>query len=433
MPIRSLFINTVSAFRKILHILARPVKADRGYGGIVIQPYRGFGSCYEVFLMGRVFRQLGAGANLREGSLIRDVVDLGRRLLRWGVADAVLRVRIGDTEQRVTTDRDGYFRIHMRPVRLSSPDCLWQSVALELVSPRGVGTRATGDLFIAPSTARYVVISDIDDTVMDTGVANKARMLWRLFVLGAQSRIAFPGVAALYRALHYGASGADLNPMLYVSRGPWSIYEMLDKFFNLHGIPVGPILFLREWGLTFQRPLPRQAQDHKLELIRKMLSLYSDLPFVLIGDSGQHDPEIYTQIVREHPGRVLAIYIRNVSRASKRRRFIEALAREVADANSSLLLAADSFAMAEHAVEHGLILPKALSEVLKERAEQKGEPDLKSTYKVERPTAWETRQAVERGEVKETLEEGAREDSPPNIVVEPKDENALKSSHQERS
>ena len=92
--------------------------------------------------------------------------------------------------------------------------------------------RRKAQIFIPPASCRYVVISDIDDTVMQTGVANKLRMLWRLFVEDAQSRVAFPGVGALYRALHAGASGDEQNPMLYVSRAPWGIYEVLEEFFD---------------------------------------------------------------------------------------------------------------------------------------------------------------------------------------------------------
>ncbi|WP_419539944.1 App1 family protein [Methylobacterium oryzae] len=199
------------------------------------------------------------------------------------------------------------------------------------------------------------MVSDIDDTVMRTGVANKLKMLWRLFVEDAESRVAFPGVAALYRALHAGAGGDEGNPMLYVSRAPWGLYEMLSEFFQRHGIPAGPVLFLREWGLSWTHPLPRRATDHKQALIRHMLALYRDLPFVLIGDSGQHDPEVYAQVVEENPGRVLAVYIRNVSRDSARVEEIVRLAGAVARAGSSLVLAADSVAMAEHAAAIGLI------------------------------------------------------------------------------
>jgi phosphatidate phosphatase APP1 len=362
---------------------------------------------------------------VREGTLIRDITDIGRRLLRRGIGNAVLMARFGGAEQQVTTDRDGYFRVHLRPAQLPSSNCLWHRLDLELVRPIDATAKAEGDLFVPPRTARYVVISDIDDTVMYTGVANKVEMLWRLFVQGARSRVAFPGVAAFYNALHRGASGAELNPMLYVSRAPWSLYEVLDEFFNLHGIPVGPILFLREWGLSLHHPLPRRAKDHKLALIRHMLSLYGDLPFILIGDSGQRDPEIYAQLVREYPRRVLAIYIRNVSRHPERPRAVETLAGEVVEAGSSLLLAADSFGMAEHAAERGLISSEALSVIIAGRVGQ-GEPDLKPTREVVRPTSHETREAVEQGALREALEEESREDSPPNVVVESEDGKARK-------
>ena len=188
--------------------------------------------------------------------------------------------------------------------------------------------------------------------IMYTGVANKLRMLWRLFVEDAQSRVAFPGVAA-------PCTGRCTAALRAISRTPCSMSRARlgasTRCWRSSSIgtafPVGPILFLREWGVSWTSPLPRKAEDHKRELIHNMLALYSDLPFVLIGDSGQHDPEIYRQIVEEHPGRVLAVYIRNVSRDPKRIKEIEDLAKVVAGAGSSLVLAADSMAMAEHAVE----------------------------------------------------------------------------------
>lgn len=417
MRISRLFTHMARVCRQVLHLLARPVKVAGGHRGLVIQPYRGYGSEAEVFLMGRVFRQGSIGARVRQGTWRRHLLDFGRRLRRRGVGEAVLVARFGGTEQRVTTDRDGYFRVHLHPTQPPPAACLWHPMALELISPAGV--QAVGELFVPPRTARYVVISDIDDTVMKTGVANTVVMLWRLFAQGARSRVAFPGVAALYKALHGGVSGGERNPMLYVSRGPWSLYEVLDEFFHLHGIPVGPILFLREWGVSLRHPFPRRAKDHKLARIRRMVALYHDRPFLLIGDSGQRDPEIYAQVVREHPGRVLAIYIRHVSRTPERLQAIEALAREVVEAGSSLLLAADSFAMAAHAAERGLISGHTLAEVLAERVAAQGEPDLHPTRTVRRPTLEDTREAVEQGVVQAALTEETGTDVPPNVVVEP--------------
>lgn len=404
----------VRGLRRLLHLLARPVRAARGKGAIVLQPYRGYGTRDEVFLIGRAFRQPGAPPSSH--GLWADLRNLVRRFLCRSVADAPLVARCGGVEQRLRTDRDGYFRAHIRSAAPPPAGHRWHEVELALVDHPGV--LATGRVFIPPPACRFVVISDIDDTITETGVANKAVMLWRLFMQGARSRTAFPGIAALLRAFHRGASGAELNPMLYVSRAPWSIYEVLDAFFNLHRIPVGPILFLREWGMTWESPLPRRSKGHKLELIREMLTLYHDLPFVLVGDSGQRDPEIYTRIVREHPSRVLAIYIRNVSRAPARLRAIEDLAVQVVDAGSSLLLAADSRAMAHHAAEHGLIAPQALADVQGES--EADEPEAAPTREVEAPSTRQTREAVEKGALGDALlrGEGAR---PASVEVEARD------------
>lgn len=95
-----------AAVRGALRLLARPVRTAVGAkGGIVLQPYRGYGSREEVFLIGRVFSQPTAGPNPPEGTAGRDAVDLGRRLLRRGIGGAALVARFGGTEQQVLTDR----------------------------------------------------------------------------------------------------------------------------------------------------------------------------------------------------------------------------------------------------------------------------------------------------------------------------------------
>jgi phosphatidate phosphatase APP1 len=400
----------------MLGIAAQPVQEAQGKRGVVIQPYRGYGSRSEVFLIGRVFSQSSSHSEASRGDLLTNLRDIGRRIARRTISNAMVTAQFYGAEETVTTDQDGYFRVHLSPALPPPLDRSWHSMDLTLPQPRAV--QAQAQIFIPPTSCRYVVISDIDDTVMHTGVANKLRMLWHLFVEDAQTRVAFPGVGALYRALHAGASGDQQNPMLYVSRAPWGIYEVLEEFFDRHGIPVGPILFLREWGVSWTSPLPRKAEDHKRELIHNMLALYGELPFVLIGDSGQHDPEIYRQIVEEHPGRVLAVYIRNVSRNPDRIREIEDLAKVVAGAGSSLVLAADSVVIAEHAVSLGLVPPEAVAEVRNERtATDPIEPESQ-TYGIQKSTPTRTAEAVAQGDLQDLVETGS-EPMPPNVIVEP--------------
>jgi len=386
-----------------------------------ILPYRGYGTHEEVFLTGRVYKQLVFSAKEPSAKILKELFAIGRRFTRWGVGGVKVRAEFNGSQQYARTDRDGYFRFRIKTEQAPAVDSPWQNMDLILPGYPHYEAKAKGEVFVPPNDSRFVVVSDIDDTVMVTGVAQKIKVLWRLFFQQVQNRVAFPGVAAFYRALHRGDSGKEMNPIVYVSRGPWSIYELLDAFFDLHDIPIGPVLFLRDWGFTLQHPLPRQAKGHKLDLIREVLSIYKDLPIVLIGDSGQHDPEIYTRIVQQNPGRVLAVYIRNVSRGAERVRSIDKLARKVLDAGSSLVLAADSLSMAEHAAENSFISKAALESVVKERIKQRDEMDLKPTRKIQRDTIEETREAVEQDKLEAALSDKATRKEPVNVVIEAHD------------
>ncbi|WP_416397960.1 App1 family protein [Allohahella sp. A8] len=349
------------ALRRGLRVLAAPVKGDSGRGGLFIQPYLGYGSRGRVFLMGRVFHQPGFGSSLNERRLKRDLIDLLRRLLRKPIVGARVRVKYKDTATVVETDRHGFFRVDMKLGAMPS-DVTWHSVGLSLDEPVDERATTTGQFFTPTHTATYGVISDIDDTVVYTGVANTAKMMWRLFAMDSDSRVIFPGVPELYQGFYGGRSGEDGNPLVYVSRAPWSIYQVLATMFQMHQIPNGPILILREWGMKRGSLLPRRARDHKLAAIRHVLDLYDTMPFVLVGDSGQHDPETYTRIVKEHPGRILAIYIRDVSLDPARSEAILNLAQE-AGIECEVISTTDSAEMAEHAAGQGLILKQALEAV----------------------------------------------------------------------
>lgn len=347
----------------LLRLLARPVRQARGRRGVVLQPYRGYGSNSRIFVIGRAFWQR---TDEQEEAEFRAIL---RRIRRRPVRGALIRARFYGAEQTVRTDHDGYFRVEMGPGEAVAGDRVWHRLDLTMLVPEVVSSFA--EVYIPPTAARVVVVSDIDDTVMHTGVANKAAMLWRLFVEDAESRTVLPGVSVLYRALHAGAGGDEGNPMLYVSRAPWGIYEILEEFFQRHEIPVGPILFLREWGVSLKRPLPRRAVDHKRHLIEAMMRLYADMPFVLIGDSGQRDPEIYRRMVERFGGRVRAIYIRDVTaRGPERAAEVTAMAETLRAAGVHLVLAPDSAAIADDAARLGLISAQA-REAVKARVEER--------------------------------------------------------------
>jgi phosphatidate phosphatase APP1 len=262
-------------------------------------------------------------------------------------------------------------------ISLSAPpadDKEWQEYATTLAVPSPPDSqpiKGTGEILNLPPTAKFGIISDIDDTVIQSRVANFLQAARTVMLGNARTRLPFPGVAAFYRALRDGTEGKSENPVFYVSSSPWNIYDVIGEFMDLQNIPKGPVL-LRDWDISLSALDATRHFAHKGVAIRNILQLYPQLPFILIGDSSQHDPEIYRQIVGEFPGRIVAVYIRDVTRTVERSSSVKHLADEILAANSTLILSEDTLGAARHAVEHGWISDKALPEIGEEKKADEG-------------------------------------------------------------
>jgi phosphatidate phosphatase APP1 len=335
-------------------------------GPHIVLPYLGYGTATRLALCGRVLEDEGFRAAGTADRAWRNLVAMYKRFESDEVPGARVRARHGAAEAVAVTDREGYFSVELPAGPAAST--AWRDVTLELLAPGG-GATATGSVLVPPASARFGVISDIDDTIVQSYVTQKLRMVVALALSNARTRKPFEGVAAFYRALHSGAAGGERNPIFYVSKSPWNLYVPLTDFLRVQGIPPGPLL-LRDFGMH----LLRSRAQHKASAIDRVLETYPAMQFVLIGDSGEHDPEIYAGVVRRWPKRVRVIYIRSVNRAPERLAAIDRLIAEVRPTGCQLVLATDSEFAAAHAAGEGLISPRALSGIRRDKAEDVKSP-----------------------------------------------------------
>jgi phosphatidate phosphatase APP1 len=135
-----------------------------------------------------------------------------------------------------------------------------------------------------------------------------------LFV-NAYRRIPLEGAPNLYQKLHKGIKGKEKNPIFYLSNSPWNMYQYLKLFLDHNGFPKGPIL-LRSFNSIFQK-VAGSEKPHKQKEILNILETYPYLNFILIGDSGEHDASIYTDIAAQYPTRILCIYLRSVNHSGR--------------------------------------------------------------------------------------------------------------------
>ena len=218
--------------------------------------------------------------------------------------------------------------------------------------------------------APFLVVSDIDDTILLTGLTEGVAMVARTVLRDAAERKAIPGMSALYRGLGRGAAtrsgSAKPEPtFFYVSTGSWSFFPLLEKFIELREFPRGP-MFLTDWGPT-ERYLRRSGAEHKRTAIRRLFEAYPEKEFVLIGDSGQRDPLTYAEMAREFPGRVRLILIRQVGSADDDRNVdVAKQAQSLHGEGIPLHLVQDAEAAARIAVDMGLCDDATVSDVCRE-------------------------------------------------------------------
>jgi phosphatidate phosphatase APP1 len=299
-----------------------------------LQPYFGYRSESRLTITARALR---AGRSRGDPFARRGRLQAMRTMLAQFASREVagLEVRLelrspdGTSIERVgVTDGEGYVRfdIPLSPGWPLPRDPAWEVACFHWLTPDG--PQCIEGFVLAPgSTTRLAVVSDIDDTIMETGITGGPRALlrnWRRVLAELpDERIAVPGSDVFFGALGGGAvltepggagtrHAATHRPFFYISSSPWNLFSYLVAFQEGRGLPLGPLM-LRDWGLNRATLGGESHGAHKRAVLDMLLSFYPAMRFALIGDDTQGDLPAYADTVQAHPGRVAAVFIRTGS------------------------------------------------------------------------------------------------------------------------
>jgi len=164
----------------------------------------------------------------------------------------------------------------------------------------------SGEVYLLQDTG-LSVISDIDDTIKISQVLYHKALLRNTFCRPFQPVL---GMAAVYQSWAKNA-GAQFH---YVSASPWQLYQPLAEFVRNNQFPEGTF-HLKTFRVKDQTffDLFRSPERYKLGVIEPMLERFPNRRFVLVGDSGEKDPETYGVLARKHPQQIAKIFIRDVT------------------------------------------------------------------------------------------------------------------------
>jgi phosphatidate phosphatase APP1 len=282
----------------------------RGWRNRVIS-HIGYGSTDFVRVFARVVlgRAPDEGPPSRQdatGALAPARWDRGWRVFVTAPAPGVpVTVTIGDRTVYGRTDRSGYIDLVAHDHGLEPG---WQQVVV-----RAEGTEPVpADVFIVADDVEFGLVSDIDDTVITTMLPRPMIAAWNTFVLRGKTRRAVSGMAPLYRRLLAAHPGA---PIVYVSTGAWNTAPTLTRFLLEGGFPLGPLL-LTDWGPT-NTGWFRSGQQHKRTSLARLARDFPRIRWLLVGDDGQHDPQLYADFAQSRPEAVEAICIRELTPAEQ--------------------------------------------------------------------------------------------------------------------
>jgi len=263
---------------------------------VTISGYTGYGAPGWVRVLGRVVLSRLDRRQLRRAEKVRG----WRSFITLPVQYAPVVVDVNGGRHETRADRGGFIDCVVKgdfepgwvTVRLSSPDAEPVDAPVRVVDP-GV---------------RFAILSDIDDTVMVTALPRPLLAAWNTFVLDEHARMAVPGMNVLYERLATAYPG---SPVFYLSTGAWNVAPALTRFLARHLYPAGPLL-LTDWGPTADRWF-RSGRAHKRATLVRLAHEFPRIRWLLIGDDGQHDEEIYGEFAAAHPDNVAGVAIRRLS------------------------------------------------------------------------------------------------------------------------
>ncbi|KAK9776034.1 putative gluconokinase [Seiridium cardinale] len=195
----------------------------------------------------------------------------------------------------VTTNDSGHFVLRApldfvpTHVRVLANEDLSATEPVQIIEPEGIS-----------------LISDIDDTIKHSSITTGTKEIFRNTFIRDLADLTVDGVKEWYTALY--DLGVDVH---YCSNSPWQLYPVIASYFKLAGLPPGSIHLKQYSGML--QGIFEPVAERKKGTLEKIMHDFPERRFLLVGDSGEADLEVYTEIAMANPGRIVAIFIRDVT------------------------------------------------------------------------------------------------------------------------
>lgn len=278
--------------------------------------FRGYASQDKLFIQGRISRYRLIKNN-PEASAWEQLSDTIKRIFNTRVPDVTCKISLLKDTFFTVSNSAGYFTLETDWPSPDFPDhSCWLNADITIFPPDEYTIEnqcIKGEILFVSKNQKFIVISDIDDTLLLTGVRSLFywKVLYNTFLKNLEQRRGIPGAPAFFQRLSQLKDQKDWQTFVfYVSSTPRTLYDFVLTWLTRCHFPKGPIL-LKDFGLS---TLDKGANRFKSKIawIKHVMSVFPTIPFVLVGDSGEKDFFLYQKLAKEYPDKVKAILIRDI-------------------------------------------------------------------------------------------------------------------------
>lgn len=315
--------------------------------------YRGYANEQELIVMGHVFRPTKKKDYTFQKKKFRNAFSIISLYKLKTESNVDVYLEHNNTTIHTKTLNDGYFKFCIR----LDQNIGFGWIDYEVYYFQKNKKIISKDKFIRPKKGNLGIISDIDDTLLESYTLNPLKKIYSILFKNVNTRKIFEDVVPHYQALSVSGreNSEELNAFFYVSSSEWNLYNFIIKFHEIHKLPKA-VLLLKDikTSLFDFFGKSRNAHNHKFEKIKHILEFYPNLKYVLIGDDSQDDPYLYETISKIFPVTVKAVYIRKTGKHEKEK--VAQIMKNLESLNIAVCYFSHSREAIAHSKKIGLIL-----------------------------------------------------------------------------
>ena len=284
----------------------------------VVKIYHGYGHAEQLIVYGHVLLLSPLPRKRFSSNFFTNTFSVLRLFMVKPFAGAKVRLKWDNQVLHAVTEKDGFFTIQWKPNKPVSPG--WHPVTVDMLNPLDdfQSVRSTGEgKVLVPHANEYTCISDIDDTFLISHSSKLRKRLYVLLTKNAHSRKPFEGVVEHYKQLARAGVTPDQNAFFYVSSSEWNLYNFIIDFTKKYEMPSGVFLLSQMKRLKEALKTGQNKHATKFMRIARILEVYPNQKFILLGDDSQEDPKIYASVIQHFPSKIHCVYLRHVSKHNK--------------------------------------------------------------------------------------------------------------------